>query len=314
MSLEKQKVAVAIVHGIGNQESDFADPFTKKLIQYFARELKGHVEHPEQQLVVRSVYWAPHVEAIEDELRARMAKGGPLDWKDLRNFMTSFAGDAIAYQPVGKEKETYDKVHRVFAQTLETLSYEAGEKAPLAVVAHSLGTAISSNFLYDLQILPRKDVLAPMVKEVMTDTPLERGETLTHLYTLGSPLALWSMRYMDYGTPITVPSPLLSAHYPGLGGEWVNIYDEDDVIGYPLKTLNAHYGQMVTEDWQVNVGRLFSFWNPLSHTHYFESRRIAKRIAVSLAQTWKEVNQAPAELPEIVLDMKSSFEEALPVP
>jgi len=34
------------------------------------------------------------------------------------------------------------------------------------------------------------------------NTPLERGETLTLLYTLGSPIAIWSLRYPDFGVPI----------------------------------------------------------------------------------------------------------------
>lgn len=43
------------------------------------------------------------------------------------------------------------------------------------------------------------------------------------------------MRYADFGQPVRVPSSKLADHWPGVPGEWVNFYDKDDVIGYPLK-------------------------------------------------------------------------------
>jgi hypothetical protein len=129
-----------------------------------------------------------------------------------------------------------------------------------------------------------------MVRESMGDTPLERGETLTLLYTLGSPIALWSLRYRDFGKPIQIPSPLLHTHYPQLQGEWVNFYDADDVVGFPLKELNDDYGLVVSADREINVGNIFGSWNPLSHLAYWTDHDVLDPIAKKLVEVWKTVN------------------------
>ena len=121
-------------------------------------------------------------------------------------------------------------------------------------------------------------------------TPLENGETLTLMYTMGSPIAIWSLRYEDFGVPIPVPSPKLADHHPGLAGEWVNFYDPDDVIGYPLSTLNDAYGASVERDVAVNVGGPLSSWNPLSHVAYWTDGDVTKPIAESLARVWRDLN------------------------
>jgi hypothetical protein len=108
-------------------------------------------------------------------------------------------------------------VHEEFAEGLKKLTQKAGCDAPLFIVAHSLGTVIASNYLYDLQYIPEKT--PDTIKTKIGHSPLERGETLTSFYSFGSPLALWSLRYADFDQPITVPSPLLVQHYPSLHGE-----------------------------------------------------------------------------------------------
>jgi hypothetical protein len=187
-----------------------------------------------------------------------------------------------------KDRTVYDGVHAIFAQTLRSLAAEAGDRAPLCVVAHSLGSVIASNYFYDLQ--KGVDMISEPVRDQMGDTPLERGETFSHFYTLGSPIAIWSLRYADFGVPIAVPSPRLSEHHPHLEGEWVNFYDENDVCGFPLKTLNSKYRERVKADVAVNVGGLLTSWNPASHLGYFEDKDIVGPIAKALARAWRSVN------------------------
>ncbi len=278
-----QKVAVAVLHGIGKQTSTFADK-TSLEINNRCRDTCG------DDIVIRSVYWSPIMQQEEDKLWQRLLEGGLMDFVKLRRFLIDFLADALAYQPSPSDRSAYDGIHRVFAETLRDLAQEAGDTAPLCVVAHSLGSVIASNYIYDLQADARKKIISDPVREAMGDTPLERGETLTLLYTLGSPIALWSLRYTDFGRPIQVPSPLLQQHYPGLEGEWVNYYDADDVVGFPLKSLNDAYSEQVTSDRQVNVGNIFGSWNPLSHLAYWSDRDVLDPIAEKLIQVWQAVN------------------------
>jgi hypothetical protein len=155
---------------------------------------------------------------------------------------------------------------------------------------------IASNYLYDLQVEPAKPLISDTVKREMGDSPLDRGETLTLFYTLASPIAIWSLRYHEYGVPIRVPSPHLTDYHPPLRGEWVNFYDKHDVIGYPLKPLNRLYEEVVRADQEVRVGGLLSGWNPLAHFAYWTAATVTEPIAKALAATWLAVNQESATL------------------
>ena len=284
-----QKIAVAIIHGIGKQDPNFADGMAWELKDRFAREIGNEIKDPASDLAILPVYWAPVLQGAEEELWKRMKRAGELDFTTLRRFLVDFAADAIAYQPTPTDRRIYDGIHETFAEILNRLAAEAGQKAPLCVIAHSLGSVIASNYFYDLQH-PERSLIARNVKKRIGNTPLERGKTFALFYTLGSPIAIWSLRYPNFGVPIAVPSPELSKYYPNLKGEWVNFYDEDDVIGYPLKTLNEAYRKAIKADRQINAGGLLSSWNPASHLGYWTDNDVTKPIAQELVRTWRAVN------------------------
>jgi hypothetical protein len=284
------RVAVAIVHGVGVQGSDFAEPMIEELVGRFASELDISRADALGALAIEAVHWAPVLQDAQTKLWRNVSARGDLDWVDLRRFMVDFAGDAIAYQPTPRSREVYDAVHAVLAGSLRALARSAGPDAPLCVIAHSLGTIIASNYFYDLSQSRRPGMVSKAVRAVKKSTPLENGETLSLFYTMGSPLAIWSLRYEDFGVPIAVPSPKLALHHPGLRGEWVNFYDTDDVIGYPLSGLNDAYGQSIERDVAVNVGSALTSWNPLSHGGYWTDADVIGPITESLARVWRYVN------------------------
>jgi len=282
MPYQNHKLAVAVVHGVGNEKPDFAERFRRKLLAAFKKETRGEIVHPEDVLIIKPVYWAPAVQGLENELMRRIMGGdSSLCYRDLRNFMVSFAGDAIAYQPVRAKQDAYIAIHAIFAKTLQNLAKEAGENAPLCIVGHSLGSVISSNYIYDLQMDSVKNLIHPSVKKEMRDTPFEKGKTLALFYTAGSPIALWSLRYEDFGTPIDMPG----------NGKWFNVYDNNDVISYPLKNLNEKYRAVVTEDIPMSVGGFLTSWNPLCHVSYFDNGSFVRHVARSLAEVWKHENR-----------------------
>ncbi len=275
-----QKIAVAVVHGIGNQAPEFAEELEATL-QHICHKTCG------EDVVIKPVYWAPAMQKKEDALWDRMTAGGPMSFKVIRRVAIDYVADALAYQPTGDDRKTYDDIHVIYAQTLRALAEEAGEKAPLCIVSHSLGTVITSNYIYDLQ---KPSLISEQVKAEMTNTPLERGETLNLLYTLGSPIALWSLRYRNFGKPIAIPAPEFINHYPNLQCAWMNYYDKDDLIGFPLRDLNPAYSRAVSADKQVNVGNIFESLTPLSHTAYLNDQDVIRPIAESLINTWRTVN------------------------
>jgi hypothetical protein len=280
------KIAVAIVHGVGITKPDFAEGMIEELKRRFTH---GAGIDAGEALVFRPVYWGHVLQQPEDELWRRMRRGGDLDFTSLRRFMVSFAADALAYQPAVDEKDKYEEIHAVYARELCWLAVNAGPEAPLVVIAHSLGTVITSNYFYDLGKFRR--LVGKVVRAEMSPkrTALERGETLTCLYTLGSPIALWSLRYDDFGRPIEVPAAALAGHHPALRPHagWENYYDPDDIIGYPLKTLNPAYAAAVKRDVPVNAGGLLTSWNPGSHIAYWTDNDVTGPVADKLVGLWQ---------------------------
>lgn len=275
------KLAVAIVHGVGRPEASFADGMMEGLRKRFTKATG------QDGLVMKPVFWAPAIQDEENTLWSRLKSGGPMDFVKLRRFMVDFAADAIAYQPAPRERDMYDAVHGVVAKALHDLAALAGPTAPLCVIAHSLGTVIASNYIYDLQTEPRRRILPKTVRSAMAPTALEKGETVCGFYTLGSPIALWSLRYKDFGRPVSVPAPKLASHHPKIKGEWINIYDQDDVIGYPLKSINDAYKKAVAVDRAVNAGGLLTSWNPASHLDYWTDSGVLDPITDSLAKIYR---------------------------
>ncbi len=301
-----QKVAIAVIHGIGAGDPDYNSG--KVLQPEFIRTLQTNLmtrfskfgvsaNEYHRRFVMEPVYWATVLEDNQENLWNRFNQQSSMNWDALRKFMISFISDAIAYQISPRGRHSYHAIHRFCATTFHQLATKAGANAPLCVIGHSLGSIVSYNYLLDLQAEfgsnPNTESLfREAVLRQVGDTPLERGETLSLYYTLGSPLALWTLRDRDGGEPIQFPAPALSTRYPQLNSmtEWVNVYDADDVIAYPLKPVNPDFQQNVKEDLLVNSGEVWESWNPLSHNGYWNNAATVDRIARSLLRVSKAVN------------------------
>lgn len=280
-----QKIAVVIIHGIGNPAEDFAADLIAEITRWCSPKTG-------EDVVIRPIHWAPVLHTAERTFLERTSANQRVNFSLLRQFMVEFIGDAIAYQITPHDRQVYNAIHAVFAKTLRALAAEVGANAPLCVIAHSLGSIIASNYLYDLQ---NEHLIDDSVRAQMDSTPLERGDTLTLLYTLGSPIGLWSLRYPEFGKPIQFPPPALKTYYPNAPAEWVNFYDPDDVIGYPLKGLNNDYFERVTQDRAVNVGNVVEGWTPLSHLKYWTDKDVIRPVADQLIALWESLNRTQAD-------------------
>ncbi|WP_164667926.1 chemotaxis protein [Virgibacillus doumboii] len=281
-----QKIAVLVLHGAGTPDRSFADKMIERISKRFVKATG--VERAE--LEFEPVFWSAVFEGEQEELWGNLQRDADLDFVRLRRFVIEFLSDAVAYQPTNTGGQNYDKVHTLVAKSIRKLKERAGHKAPLCVISHSLGSVVASNYFYDLQF--RRENIGVETRKCTNQTPIEQCETLALFYTLGSPMALWSMRYIDFGSPIAVPAPGVERLYPGISGEWLNFYDKDDVLAYPLKGLNDAYNRAVTKDVGVNAGGLLTSWNPLSHMKYDTDDAVIESIVYGLVNVWKVVNGA----------------------
>lgn len=286
-----QKIAVAIIHGAGSQGPDFADATIARISDRFQDHLPEGDKSVTDKLVFKSIYWANILARKQRILwNSVIDDDGNLSFSGFRKFIINFGADAVAYQPGANRREIYNRVHRTVASTLADLATEAGPQAPLCIIGHSIGTVVTHNYLFDLG-----EAMIADTKIEDSATLLEAGKTLVLLYMMGSPLALWSLRYDNYKA-ITFPGPEVPHLYPQLKPKWVSYYDKDDIMAYPIRSLSqehkALWEQGLLEDVPVNAGGLLSSWNPLSHLEYWTNDVVIETIADDLFNAWQAVNSS----------------------
>jgi hypothetical protein len=207
---------------------------------------------PDVEIVIEPIYWGRDLQKQKDSLWDNLEKY-KLSLGPIRKFMIEFLGDVSAYQPLEDTQSVYESIHRVIKEGLKTLATKAGPEAPLCIVAHSLGTVITYNFLQELLKSPIKGA-----------TPLEQGKTLKWLYTMGSPIPMFALRDKN-PKPVSVPV-------------WKNFFSPTDIISYPLKAINDAFKNSNIEDIAVDVGNVLTYWNPASHIEYWTDDTILNAI------------------------------------
>jgi len=261
-------VAVAVIHGMGSQGSDFAEPLIEELSQRVQNQGKDPA-----RIAWQSIYWADLLDGAELAYLRRAKNRADLDYLRLRRFVVTAFGDAVAYQQVtSPHNTTYQDIHGRVREAIHEL-YVGGlgsQPKPLIVLAHSMGGHILSNYIWDAQ------------KEHSTAVPpFERMNWLSGLVTFGCNLPLFSFAYSQVA-PIQFPPPRLREDLKEKS-RWLNFYDPDDILGYPLKPISEEYGEVVTRDIAINAGGIFSSWNPLSHNGYWTDNGFTRPVARLIA-------------------------------
>lgn len=262
------RVAFAVIHGMGAQDATFADDFLGAV-----RTRAAAHGLPSDALETVAIWWGDIFQADEDDLWRRMTQAHRLDWGWLRKFVMGVLADAVAYRrPNPGQYDQYQAIHERVHERLAELSARAGATAPLVVAAHSLGSVIFSDHVWDEQRRrgPGRDALT-------------RCETLAGIITFGSNIPLFTLGLAEV-KPIAFPPP--GHGLPAAvraAARWVNYFDRDDVLGYPLREISAAYAAVVHDDVALEVGGLLSNWNPSAHTAYWDDATFIDRVAAQLA-------------------------------
>lgn len=265
------RTGVFLVHGMGMQsEQEFAATFVAEMERRL--EARGLMR---EDVEFGRGFWADLLNERERDLLAQMERGGELDFRRLRGFVVNALGDAIAYRRgTADEKNLYYEIHRRILERLRALQASlGGVDAPLIVVAHSLGSVIMSDFIWDAQ--------HPAKRRALGSTDFERMRTLAGFITFGSNIPLFTLA-LPKVVAIAPPraSPALTPAVRAVA-RWENYYDPDDVLGWPLKSLGPRaplaageyaYAEAVDGDHAINAGGILAAWNPLSHMAYWKDR------------------------------------------
>jgi hypothetical protein len=248
-----KELAIVVVHGMGAQEVGFAGPMIAEINDRVAAAGKD----PEV-IAWQSIYWQDILHARQERYLKEAKRKNELDAIRLRRFVVNALGDAGAYQDVTSGHHTYQRIHQRVAEGVRELGQREiqPDSTPLIVLAHSLGGHIMSNYVWDQQKHPGAGL-----------SPFEQMKTLSGMITFGCNIPLFTFAF-DEVQPIEFPPPSLPPHLHQKA-KWLNFFDPDDVLGYPLKCINEAYAKVVSKDIAVNVGGILTSWNPGSHSGYW---------------------------------------------
>ena len=265
------ELAVVVIHGMGTQEPDYAEEMIDELNKRVAKRRKDPTK-----IAWKTIFWADILDGRELAYFRRAKNRSEMDYLRLRKFIVTSLGDAVAYQKVTSQHNTaYRDIHGRVGQAIHDLYVGdlQSRPKPMIVLAHSLGGHIMSNHIWDMQ--------HPKPGGPPALSPFERMKWLSGFVTFGCNIPLFTFAY-SVVEPIKFPPPGLR---PDLRDKarWLNFYDPDDVLAYPLRPVSPKYSQVVDRDIAINAGGIFSSWNPLSHLKYWEDNDFTKPVAAFLA-------------------------------
>ena len=268
------KVALLAVHGMGDTPRDFADELIQGL-----RERLGPTRMAD--LHVESVYYQGVFQTNQERLWQDMSSQ-PLDMTKLRKFVLYGFSDAAALERNAEVKNSpYERVQQVIHDALGRAQGFVGADAPVVVVAQSLGGQVISNYLWDAQ---KAGGASRGVWKDRSPTGADAEEkfrrlrTLRFLYTTGCNIPIFLG-----GFPKSRIKPVATST-KGYDFQWKNYYDEDDVLGWPLRPLSDAYAGAIHTDKQISAGPWPINMTPLSHTHYWEDVDVLRPLSDDLRE------------------------------
>ncbi|NLE52780.1 MAG: hypothetical protein GX613_15390 [Chloroflexi bacterium] len=289
---EMRALNVLIVHGIGTRarQRTYARPLENGIRRAFDRiihrlplpDVPPGATRSATALRFEPVCWDPITQRPQDAL-LQVLFGMPW-WLQrlslsgiLRRQILALVGDIIAYE-AGPDNPVYAAIHAEVARGLDALSADrTGEGAPLTIIGHSLGSVIASDYVWDQT-------------HGKTHHLDKHGLALVNMVLLGSPMALYALRGNAGGGPESIRESLSApVQIDPAGGWWLNLYDRQDAIAFPLEPVEA-YQRAGVIDCAVNAGNWLTGWNLASHTGYWRCRRVATIIGYKLAIDWARAN------------------------
>ena len=266
-------VIVLAVHGMGDTPQNFADDLEEGLEDRVGRDHWPRVYFD-------SIYYQDVLQSNQQRVMKAMRKV-ELDSIRLRKFLLYGFSDAAGLEHrAASPNSPYEQVQQKIRGALKRAYDFIGGPRPVVLVAQSLGCQVMSNYLWDAQ-------KPTATRGVWKSPTTQRGSELDGF------LRLKQLRYF-YSTGCNIPIFLagfsedqikaVASSSKGYSFQWKNYYDEDDVLGWPLKPLSSSYRSAVYRDYEINaegglLGYITHGWNPLSHTRYWVDKDVQKPLA-----------------------------------
>lgn len=261
-----KKIVIYTIHGMGDTKPDYANVIKEELIDRIGKATWSNDVH------FSPIYYQNTLQVNQDKVWGRTRKN--VDWKKLRKFLLFGFSDAASLESKKHASSSkYSQVQNIILNAfIDAFNQINNPTAPVVVIAQSLGGQVISNYLWDATRTNRAKVGIWQKQPVNVPAGsalnrFARGKTIKRFYTTGCNIPIFVS-----GHNVIKPIPKLNNEF-----QWHNYYDEDDVLGWPLKPLSPEYRALV-HDHEINVGGFFRSWNPLSHSEYWEDKDFLKPV------------------------------------
>lgn len=258
------QIGLITVHGMGQTKNDYAEDFFDELSDRLGEDRWN-------EIATAPVYYQDIMQDNQAAYYRRVRR--KVDWEKLRKFVLYGFCDAASLesQKEGEDSPYFIAQSRIL-EAFRDLYQDLGHDAPVVAVTQSLGAQVLSNYLWDAW--PARQTANGVWSVAQNfDSPEEesfcRGRTINRLYTTGCNIPIF-VAGRD-------PNQIFPIERPNDSFQWHNYYDEDDVLGWPLRDLNDDYRELV-RDHKINSG-LVSGFTPLSHVNYWSDGEFLKPLA-----------------------------------
>ena len=289
----QQQVGLLLVLGSGMQEAEAERiaEFAADLKQEFARNLLWSRVNVDAALLVHVCTWESAGTATHNLLQRHYGttqeRGNVLENLPVRDCMV----DLMKYStdPNGYRQ----KCHSAVRQSLRELARDGGGALPLCVVAHGFGSVVAVDCFAELQQQHAVDVTDGAAMGG-GGNPIERGETLAFMCTLGSPLPLLNGGALPQ---LQVPAKAMLARWPHLRGGWTNFRHKLDELAHPLQpvqsavTHEAECRRRVKEKGAADEKDKERGLVPIQSTYFADLVDCVGPLAQSLSYAWQDVNR-----------------------
>lgn len=240
------RVAIITLHGQGS--------YKKFAHEEMVGNILDCIDYNRGLIETFPVMYYSKAQANQDDLISRMNINRPKLVSRTRDKIVSSFGDPST---IYHNKEAYDDVmSKIKDQFLAAQAWLNDPEGKIVIIAHSLGTALISNYLWDAQQAGIKYTKVKL------------------LVTTGSPMPVFlSGIHKDDITPIRKTS---------FRFQWLNFWNKKDVLSFPLQKINSDYDFLV-EDIEVKKGWWFK-----AHGRYSSTKKCYKRVAKEIQYLLEE--------------------------
>lgn len=298
-------VAVIFVHGIHAHDFEYPTAMRQLLLRALPRNLRVHLKS-------KSVFWADIVRGRSQLYLHQAEVVGGIVNNQYRRLVVEGLGDAAAYQKTrNRDNSAYYQIQDRVTDAIQDAESREDPTRPLVFIGHSLGCHIISSYAWDINRLKQMSdeeiarwgdpTATEFAAELRGASAFRRLGTFAGFVTMGANMPLFTFTFgPDKVYPITrYPDASRRPAFPGSDlservlarARWLNFYSRNDILGYPLKPLNAAYNHetRLTDRHVYSEGYLRSKLLPSafnvvrSHSGYWTNRTVIRETARLIA-------------------------------